>query len=102
MPGFRPKTKTVRLRGMSCTPEFRYANHGDGERKLSVSMDPAAFRPHGTPSSWHVYFQTDDVDATIAKALTLGAAIVNAADDSPCVRKVWRIFQAPGSTKPVS
>ena len=46
-------------------------------------MDAAAYLPHEAPSSWHVYFQTDDVDATIAKALTLGATVVNPAEDSP-------------------
>ncbi|MDJ0312831.1 hypothetical protein [Arthrobacter sp. H35-D1] len=102
MLGSRPMKKTVRLRGMSCTPKSRDTNPGDGERELAGIMGAAAFLPHGTPSSWHVYFQTHGVDATIAKSLTLGAAIVNAADDSPSVRKVWYIFQAPGSTKPVS
>ena len=102
MLGSRPMKKTVRLRGMSCTPKSRYTNPGDGEREMAGIMGAAAFLPHGTPSSWHVYFQTHDVDATIAKSLTLGAAIVNATDDSPSVRKVWYIFQAPGSTKPVS
>ena len=68
---------------MSNTAEFRYTNLVDGEKELAGIMDAAAYLPHEAPSSWHVYFQTDDVDATIAKALTLGATVVNPAEDSP-------------------
>ncbi len=68
---------------MSDSPEFRYTNLVDGEKELAGIMDASAFLPDEVPSSWQVYFQTDDVDATIAKALTLGATIINAAEDSP-------------------
>ncbi len=68
---------------MSDTAEFRYTNLVDGEQPLAGVMDAAGFLPDEVPSSWLVYFQTDDVDATIAKALALGATIINAAEDSP-------------------
>lgn len=68
---------------MSNTPEFRYTNFVNGERPLAGVMDASGFLPDEVPSNWHVYFQTDDADATIAKALALGATIINAAEDSP-------------------
>lgn len=68
---------------MSDSPEFRYTNLVDGDKELAGIMDAAAFLPDEVPSSWQIYFQTDDVDATIAKALTLGATVINAAEDSP-------------------
>ncbi|WP_425859818.1 VOC family protein [Arthrobacter sp. TWP1-1] len=68
---------------MSDSPEFRYTNLVDGDKELAGIMDAAAFLPDEVPSSWQIYFQTDDVDATIAKALTLGATIINDAEDSP-------------------
>ncbi|POH56861.1 VOC family protein [Arthrobacter glacialis] len=68
---------------MSDTPEFRYTNLLDGEQELAGIMDAAAFLPDEVPSSWQVYFQTDDVDATVALALTLGGTVINAAEDSP-------------------
>lgn len=68
---------------MSDTPEFRYTNLVDGDKELAGIMDAAGFLPDQMPSNWQIYFQTDDVDATIATALTLGATIINAAEDSP-------------------
>ncbi len=68
---------------MSDSEDFRYTQLLAGDRELAGIMDAAGFLPREVPSSWQVYFQTDDVDAAIAKALTLGATIVNPAEDSP-------------------
>lgn len=68
---------------MSNTPEFRYTNFMDGQQPLAGVMDATGFLPDEVPSSWHVYFQTDHADTTIAKALALGATIINPAEDSP-------------------
>jgi predicted enzyme related to lactoylglutathione lyase len=89
---------------MSDSPEFRYTNLVDGDKELAGIMDAAAFLPDEVPSSWQIYFQTDDVDATIAKALTLGATIINAAEDSPygriagltdCTGAMFKLVQPP-------
>lgn len=89
---------------MSDTPEFRYTNLVEGEQELAGIMDAAEFLPAEVPSSWQIYFQTDDVDATIAKALTLGATIINAAEDSPygriaglsdCTGAMFKLVQPP-------
>lgn len=68
---------------MSDTPEFRYTNLGEGENAKAGIMDASGYLPEQVPSNWQVYFQVDDVDATIATALALGATIINPAEDSP-------------------
>jgi hypothetical protein len=40
----------------------------------------------GVPSHWHVYFGTDDADATAAKAVELGGSIVVPPFDTPVGR----------------
>ncbi len=89
---------------MSDTDEFRYTNLVVGEKELAGIMDAAAVLPHEVPSSWHVYFQTDDVDAVIAKALALGATIIYPAEDSPygriagltdCTGAMFKLVQPP-------
>ncbi|MGP9504086.1 VOC family protein [Specibacter sp. AOP5-B1-6] len=107
---------------MSDTAEFRYTNLVDGETELAGIMDAASFLPAEVPSTWQVYFQTDDVDAAVAAALTLGASVINAAEDSPygrvaglsdCTGAMFKLIQPrpgraggarqlPGSTSPVS
>jgi len=68
---------------MSDTPEFRYTTLGGGDNGLAGIMDAAAFLPEQVPSNWQVYFQVEDVDTTILTALSLGATIINPAEDSP-------------------
>jgi uncharacterized protein len=46
-------------------------------------MDATSFLPEGVPALWSVYFAVDDVDASIAKAVGLGASVVQAAEDTP-------------------
>ena len=46
-------------------------------------MDAANFLPEGVPSLWTVYFRTADADADVAKAVELGATVVEPTEDTP-------------------
>ena len=37
----------------------------------------------GMPSTWFVYFGTDDADKTLARATEQGGSVVQAAEDTP-------------------
>ena len=65
--------------------EFRYTTMRDpsGDGELAGIMDAAAFLPDGVPSHWSVYWEVDDVDATVAKVKALGGSVVADADDTP-------------------
>lgn len=70
-------------KAMGDSPEFRYTTLVDGEKELAGVMDAAGYLPDEVPSHWEVYFQVDDADASVAKALTLGATVINEAEDTP-------------------
>ena len=89
---------------MADTPEFRYTNLRQDGRELAGILDAKPWLPDDAPSNWQVYFQTDDVDAAIAKALALGATIINEAEDSPygrvagltdCTGAMFKLVQPP-------
>lgn len=65
--------------------EFRYTVMRDpsGERDLAGIMDATSFLPAGVPAHWSVYWEVDDIDATIAKLEALGGSVVIAAEDTP-------------------
>lgn len=65
------------------TPELRYTTYGEGDGQLAGIMDATAFLPEGVPAHWSVYFQTEDVDASVAKIGELGGSIVMGAMDTP-------------------
>jgi len=65
------------------SPEFRYTTLNEGETQVAGIMDAGAFLPEGVPAHWSVYFGTDDADASVAKAVELGATVVAAAEDTP-------------------
>jgi predicted enzyme related to lactoylglutathione lyase len=68
---------------MPGTPDFHYAQlTHDGEVYAGV-MDATAYWPAGDPAAWMVYFNVDDADATMAKAVELGGAVVDAPVDTP-------------------
>ncbi|MGO9962338.1 MAG: VOC family protein [Acidimicrobiales bacterium] len=73
-------TKTV-----GDSDEFRYTVMGDprGEGELAGIMDASAFLPEGVRSHWSVYWDVDDVDATIAMVKALGGSVVTDAQDTP-------------------
>ncbi|WP_203962029.1 VOC family protein [Actinocatenispora thailandica] len=65
----------------SDTPQFRYTTMRNGEEQLAGVMDGS-----GMPDAdkgWSVYFAADDVDATGARAVELGARLVRPAEDTP-------------------
>jgi uncharacterized protein len=67
----------------SDTPEFRYTTQGEGERALAGIMDASGYLPEGAPAAWSVYFEVEDVDATLAKVVELGGTIEQPAEDTP-------------------
>ncbi|MET4096454.1 VOC family protein [Arthrobacter sp. UYCu712] len=68
---------------MSNTPEFRYTTLGAGDAAKAGIMDASAYLPAEVPSNWQVYFAVDDADASITKALSMGARVVDGPDDTP-------------------
>ncbi|NYE95418.1 hypothetical protein FHU41_001668 [Psychromicrobium silvestre] len=68
---------------LSDTDEFRYSTLGEGDNAKAGIMDSASFLPEGVPSNWQIYFEVENADETIAKALELGAQVINEAEDTP-------------------
>lgn len=79
--GWEPST-------MSDTEEFRYSTLGEGDDARAGVMDASAFLPEGVPSHWAIYFDVANVDESVAKALELGAQVVQEAEDTPFGRMV--------------
>lgn len=67
----------------SDTDDFRYTTLGEGENQQAGIMDIAGFPAEEFPVGWSIYFVAHDADATIAKAVELGGAVVRPAEDSP-------------------
>jgi predicted enzyme related to lactoylglutathione lyase len=71
---------------VSDTDEFRYAmvrNADGGEMGVAGLMDNRLDLAEGEPSFWAIYFETADVDATIATATSMGGSVVDPAQDTP-------------------
>ncbi len=68
---------------LSDTPEFKYTTLGEGQDALAGIMDATNDLPEQVPSNWQVYFQVEDTDAAVATALSLGATVIQAAEDTP-------------------
>ena len=68
---------------VSDSDEFRYSTYGEGEGQRAGIMDASAFLPDRVPAHWSIYFAVTDVDASIARAIELGGALVMAAEDTP-------------------
>lgn len=64
-------------------PTFRYTTLGKGDEQAAGIMDASGFLPEGMPARWSIYFGTDDVDASVARAIELGGSVVDAAEDTP-------------------
>ena len=77
---FRWETNTV-----GDSDEFRYSVMRDpsGEGELAGIMDAKAFLPEGVASHWSVYWEVDDVDASLSKVKALGGSVVTEARDTP-------------------
>jgi len=67
------------------TDEFRYATLRDPSSgdQLAGVMDAAAFLPEGVPAHWSIYWDVEDVDATVAKTQALGGSLVDGPTDTP-------------------
>jgi predicted enzyme related to lactoylglutathione lyase len=68
---------------MSDTPEFRYTTLGTGDSAKAGIMDASAYLPAEVPSNWQVYFNVEDTDASIEKAVSMGATVLDGPQDSP-------------------
>ncbi len=67
----------------SDTSEFRYTLMVDGGEPQAGIMDVSQFPTDALPTLWSVYFGADDTDATLSKAVELGASVVKPAEDTP-------------------
>ena len=68
---------------MSDTPEFRYTTLGAGDAAKAGIMDASGYLPAEVPSNWQVYFAVEDADASIEKAVSMGAQVIDGPDDTP-------------------
>ena len=69
---------------MSDTPEFRYTVQvDDGGSQLAGIMDATADLPDGAPGTWHTYWGSADVDATLSAVERLGGRVLRPAEDTP-------------------
>ena len=89
---------------VSDVPGFRYSTAVVGGREVAGVMDAEGFLPEGAPAAWQVYFSTEDVEASLARAVELGATVVHPAEDTPYGRlaaladpqgAVFKLRQAP-------
>ncbi len=74
------------------SPEFRYSTGSvDGAEVVGV-MSSDGTRPEGDTGSaapqWSTYLQVEDLDATLTRAVALGATVVHPPHDSPWGRLV--------------
>ena len=63
--------------------DFRYTTLNGPDGELAGIMDASAFLPEGVPAHWSIYWDVDDIDATIAKLNSLGGSVVVGAEDTP-------------------
>ena len=89
-------------KSMGDTDEFRYTSMvdpADGETMYAGIMDASGFLPDGVPDHWSVYFEVADADATIAKAVELGGAVVVPVEDTPYGRLATMTDSTGGTFK---
>ncbi len=65
-------------------------------RQVGGSMD-LAMLPEGTPPHWNVYFNVEDVDASVAKVEELGGTTVVPAIDVPGVGRMAMVADPQGA-----
>lgn len=63
--------------------DFRYMTFERDGQPFAGIYDAKGDLAEGEAASWAVYFGADDVDATVAKALELGATVKDEAEDTP-------------------
>jgi uncharacterized protein len=67
----------------SDTDGFKYVTGQVDGVSVAGIMDATPMLPPEVPSFWGVYFNVDDTDETVEKAVAAGATVANPADDSP-------------------
>lgn len=67
---------------MSDSPDFRYTTLGVDENARAGVMDASGFLAD-EPSRWQFYLQVRDTDETVARAVSIGGTVVQAAEDTP-------------------
>ncbi|MET1053174.1 MAG: VOC family protein, partial [Mycetocola sp.] len=70
------------LRDEGTDESFRYKTFERDGVPYAGIYDASKDLAEGESSSWAVYFGADDVDATVAKAVELGATVKDAAEDT--------------------
>jgi len=89
------------------TDEFRYSTmRGPGpDEQLAGVMDASSFLSEDEPSRWSVYWEVEDTDAALARAVGLGGSVVDGATDTPYGRMAtvqdptgsrFKLRRAPG------
>ena len=68
---------------MSDTPQFRYTTLGGGDAQAAGIMDGSVVEDPDAPMGWQVYFAVDSADDTVARAVELGASVVDQPEDTP-------------------
>jgi hypothetical protein len=70
---------------VSDTDAFRYAVmlNPDGTGELCGIFDATSQLAQGAPSEWGIYWQVDDIDASIGSLTSLGGTVLAAAQDTP-------------------
>lgn len=70
---------------VSDTDEFRYTTAGvaSGGDYVAGIMDATGFLPEDAAPSWSVYWEVDDVPATVARARSLGGSVLMDSQDTP-------------------
>jgi uncharacterized protein len=75
--GWEPKV-------ISDTDDFRMvAITDDEDTNLAGIADAAGHQPEGMPSHWEIYFGSDDIDRSVARATELGGTILRAPYETP-------------------
>lgn len=65
------------------SPELRYTTLGEGDDARAGVMDASGFLTDQIPPHWQVYVSVADADATIVQATSLGASVLQPAEDTP-------------------
>jgi uncharacterized protein len=73
---------------MADSPEFRYTQLIVDDQPYAGIMDASGYWPAGNPAAWLVYFRVADADAAAARAVELGATVVEEPQDTPYGRLV--------------
>ncbi|MFD5278634.1 VOC family protein [Pseudarthrobacter sp. NPDC058362] len=68
---------------MSDTEEFRYTTLGAGNEAKAGIMDASGYLSDDVPSHWQVYFNVENTDDSIERAVALGATVLDGPEDSP-------------------